>query len=143
MFAIEEYRVYISAGDKSILNSAVTLENSENSPQEYFKRLLLRRIYVATDFTGREAEVLLRQWGIMVAPQSIEEIACEFGVTRERVRQIKAKALHKIQYPDKDHRDFLRSFTTREEFEKVITQVQMDNPLIAGMLQDMMRLFPV
>ena len=68
--------------------------------QEYFKRLLLRRIYAATDFTERETEVLLRQWGIMVAPQSVEETGREFGVTQEHIRQIRAKAIHKIPYPD-------------------------------------------
>ena len=75
---------------KAIFEAVVTLENSENNPQEYFKRLLLRRIYAATDFTEREAEVLLRRWGVMAAPQSVEEIGREFGVTRERIRQIKA-----------------------------------------------------
>ena len=43
----------------------------------------------------------------MVAPQSVEEIGREFGVTWERIRQIKAKALHKIQYPDQSNRTFL------------------------------------
>ena len=90
MFAAEEYRTYMESGDKAIFESVVTLENSENNPQEYFKRLLLRRVYAATDFTEREAEVMLRLWGVMVAPQSVEEIGRELGVTRERIRQINA-----------------------------------------------------
>ena len=135
MFAAEEYQKYVNSGDKSHLESVVTLENSENNHQEYFKRLLLRRIFMCDDLRERQAEVLLRRWGIMHAPQSIDEIGQEFGVTRERIRQIEAKALHKIQYPDKAYRDFLLSFTTREEYEKALAQGQLDNPLIAGMLQ--------
>lgn len=42
----------------------------------------------------------------MVAPQSVEEIRREFGVTRECIRQIKAKAPRKIQYPDQNNRIF-------------------------------------
>jgi hypothetical protein len=62
MFAAEEYRTYVESGDKAIFESVVTLENSENNHQEYFKRLMLRRIYAAADFAEREAEALLRQW---------------------------------------------------------------------------------
>ena len=137
MFAAEEYRTYVESGDKAIFESVVTLENSENKHQEYFKRLLLRRIYTATDFTEREAEVLLRQWGIMVAPQSVEEIGREFGVTRERIRQIKAKALHKIQYPDQSNRNFLLVYTTHEEFAKVLELLRAEDGMLAAMIAEL------
>ena len=137
MVAVEEYRIYVETGNKAIFESVVTLENSENNYQEYFKRLLLRRIYAATDFTEREAEVLLRQWGIMVTPQSIEEIGREFGVTRERIRQIKAKALHKIQYPDKNNRNFLQTYTTHEEFAKVLELLRAEDVMVAAMIAEL------
>ena len=137
MFAAEEYRTYVESGDKAIFESVITLENSENKHQEYFKRLLLRRIYTATDFTEREAEVLLRQWGIMVAPQSVEEIGREFGVTRERIRQIKAKALHKIQYPDQSNRNFLLAYTTHEEFAKVLELLRAEDVMLAAMIAEL------
>ena len=137
MFAAEEYRTYVESGDKAIFESVVTLENSENNHQEYFKRLLLRRIYAATDFTEREAEVLLRQWGIMVTPQSIEEIGREYGVTRERIRQIKAKALHKIQYPDQSNRNFLQAYTTLEEFAKVLALLRAEDVMLAAMIAEL------
>ena len=38
MFAAEEYRTYVASGDQAIFESVVTLENSENNHQEYFKR---------------------------------------------------------------------------------------------------------
>ena len=137
MFAAEEYRTYVESGDKAIFESVVTLENSENNHQEYFKRLLLRRIYAATDFTKREAEVLLQQWGIMVAPQSIEEIGREYGVTRERIRQIKAKALHKIKYPDQSNRNFLQVYTTHEEFAKVLELLRAEDGMMAEMVAEL------
>lgn len=137
MFATQEYRTYTETGDKAIFESVVTLENSENNHQEYFKRLLLRRIYAATDFTEREAEVLLRQWGIMVTPQSTEEIGREFGVTRERIRQIRAKALHKIQYPDKNNRNFLQTYTTHEEFAKVLELLRAEDVMVAAMIAEL------
>ena len=137
MFATQEYRTYTETGDKAIFESVVTLENSENNHQEYFKRLLLRRIYAATDFTEREAEVLLRQWGIMVTPQSTEEIGREFGVTRERIRQIRAKALHKIQYPDKNNRNFLQTYTTHEEFAKVLELLRAEDVMLAAMIAEL------
>jgi DNA-directed RNA polymerase sigma subunit (sigma70/sigma32) len=137
MVAVEEYRIYVETGNKAIFESVVTLENSENNYQEYFKRLLLRRIYAATDFTEREAEVLLRQWGIMVAPQSIEEIGREFGVTRERIRQISAKALHKIQYPDRNNRNFLQVYTTHEEFAKVLELLRAEDGMMAEMVAEL------
>jgi DNA-directed RNA polymerase sigma subunit (sigma70/sigma32) len=137
MVAVEEYRIYAETGNKAIFESVVTLENSENNHQEYFKRLLLRRIYAATDFTEREAEVLLRQWGIMVTPQSIEEIGREFGVTRERIRQITAKALHKIQYPDQSNRNFLQAYTTLEEFAKVLALLRAEDVMLAAMIAEL------
>lgn len=137
MVAVEEYRIYVETRNKAIFESVVTLENSENNHQEYFKRLLLRRIYAATDFTEREAEVLLRQWGIMVAPQSIEEIGREFGVTRERIRQIKAKALHKIRYPNQSNRNFLQVYTTHEEFAKVLEQLRAEDGMMAEMVAEL------
>lgn len=137
MLAEQEHRQYITSSDKTIFESVVTLENSENNHQEYFKRLLLRRIYAATDFTEREAEVLLRQWGIMVAPQSVEEIGREFGVTRERIRQIKAKALHKIQYPDQSNRNFLLVYTTHEEFAKGLELLRAEDVMLAAMIAEL------
>ena len=137
MFASEEYRVYLETGDKSDLDNVVTLENSENNLQEYFKRLLLRRIYMATDFTEREVDVLIRQWGIVAAPQSVEEIGREFGVTRERIRQIKAKALHKIQYPDQNNRNFLQIYTTQEEFAKVLELLRAEDVMLAVMIAEL------
>lgn len=46
---------------------------------------------------NREAEILKRRLGIGYEKQTLEKIGIIFGITRERVRQIEAKALKKIK----------------------------------------------
>jgi RNA polymerase primary sigma factor len=52
------------------------------------------------DLTPREQRILRLRFGIGGAvDQTLEEIGKEFGVTRERIRQIEAKALEKLRHP--------------------------------------------
>ncbi len=140
MFAAEEYLAYLKFENKNHLNCIVTLEQSENSYQEYFKRLLLRRLFLFDDFTNREIEVLMRRSGVTHPHQSIEEIAIAFNVTKERVRQINAKALHKMRYPGKRN-SFLCTFTTKEDFKKATELAYIDHSPIVETLQDYILLF--
>lgn len=58
----------------------------------------------------REATVLRRRFGIDCDEHTLEEVGKEFDVTRERIRQIEAKALRKLRHPIRTEglRDFLR-----------------------------------
>ncbi|HEX4909144.1 MAG TPA: RNA polymerase sigma factor RpoD [Permianibacter sp.] len=59
--------------------------------------------------TAREAKVLRMRFGIdMPTDHTLEEVGKQFDVTRERIRQIEAKALRKLRHPSRSER--LRSF---------------------------------
>jgi len=59
--------------------------------------------------TAREAKVLRMRFGIgMNTDHTLEEVGKQFDVTRERIRQIEAKALRKLRHPTRS--DYLRSF---------------------------------
>ncbi|NOY67743.1 MAG: RNA polymerase sigma factor RpoD, partial [Gammaproteobacteria bacterium] len=56
--------------------------------------------YVLTGLTPREAKVLRMRFGIdMNTDHTLEEVGKQFDVTRERIRQIEAKALRKLRHP--------------------------------------------
>jgi len=57
---------------------------------------------VLSFLTDQEAEVLRSRFGLgEYEPKTLEEIGKMFGVTRERIRQIEAKALRKLRHPSK------------------------------------------
>ncbi len=63
--------------------------------------------------TPREAKVLRMRFGIeMNTDHTLEEVGKQFDVTRERIRQIEAKALRKLRHPSRSER--LRSFLDTE-----------------------------
>ncbi|MGU1094251.1 RNA polymerase sigma factor RpoD [Pseudomonas aeruginosa] len=64
---------------------------------------------VLAGLTAREAKVLRMRFGIdMNTDHTLEEIGKQFDVTRERIRQIEAKALRKLRHPSRS--EHLRSF---------------------------------
>jgi RNA polymerase primary sigma factor len=64
---------------------------------------------VLSGLTAREAKVLRMRFGIdMNTDHTLEEVGKQFDVTRERIRQIEAKALRKLRHPTRS--DHLRSF---------------------------------
>ncbi len=64
---------------------------------------------VLSGLTAREAKVLRMRFGIgMNTDHTLEEVGKQFDVTRERIRQIEAKALRKLRHPTRS--DQLRSF---------------------------------
>ena len=68
---------------------------------------------VLAGLTAREAKVLRMRFGIdMNTDHTLEEVGKQFDVTRERIRQIEAKALRKLRHPSRS--DHLRSFIIDE-----------------------------
>ncbi|SFD75818.1 RNA polymerase, sigma 70 subunit, RpoD [Thiohalospira halophila DSM 15071] len=69
---------------------------------------------VLEGLTAREAKVLRMRFGIdMNTDHTLEEVGKQFDVTRERIRQIEAKALRKLRHPTRS--EALRSFLDAEE----------------------------
>ena len=64
---------------------------------------------ILESLTEREAKVLQMRFGIgMNTDHTLEEVGKQFDVTRERIRQIEAKALRKLRHPSRS--DHLKSF---------------------------------
>jgi RNA polymerase primary sigma factor len=81
------------------------------SPSEMANREGLREATHAmlSTLTPREAKVLRMRFGIeMNTDHTLEEVGKQFDVTRERIRQIEAKALRKLRHPSRS--EMLRSF---------------------------------
>ena len=67
---------------------------------------------VLASLTPREARVLRLRYGLDDGKaRTLEEVGREFNVTRERIRQIEAKALRKLRHPSRSKKlqDFLES----------------------------------
>jgi len=69
---------------------------------------------VLANLTAREAKVLRMRFGIdMNTDHTLEEVGKQFDVTRERIRQIEAKALRKLRHPTRSEQ--LRSFLDSDQ----------------------------
>ena len=74
-----------------------------------FEGLREATVSVLDSLTAREAKVLRMRFGIdMNTDHTLEEVGKQFDVTRERIRQIEAKALRKLRHPSRS--EALRSF---------------------------------
>ena len=83
---------------------------SELSEAASFTLLKEQLVDVLSTLTPREEKVLKLRFGIEDGrPRTLEEVGKEFNVTRERIRQIEAKALRKLRHPSRSRklRDFL------------------------------------
>jgi len=93
----------IGEEDDSHLGDFITDEDAE-SPEESASFILLREHLagILNTLTEREEKVLRLRFGLDDGrPRTLEEVGQEFGVTRERIRQIEAKALRKLRHPSR------------------------------------------
>ena len=82
------------------------------SPSDRAEAKMLREqlLQVLDTLTPRENEVIRKRYGLDDSrPKTLEEVGKEFNVTRERIRQIEAKALRKLRHPNrtKKLKDFI------------------------------------
>ena len=91
----------IGEEDDSHLGDFIEDKESE-SPVEFTTRQLLKEeLYgILKDLSDREERVIRLRYGLDDnRPRTLEEVGKEFGVTRERIRQIEAKAIKKLRHP--------------------------------------------
>jgi RNA polymerase primary sigma factor len=82
-------------------------DEEASAPADEAGRQLLRRELesVLKSLTPREERVLAMRFGLDDGrARTLEEVGREFNVTRERIRQIEAKALRKLRHPSRSKR---------------------------------------
>jgi len=79
-----------------------TMPPAEAASRELLKAQLIK---VLSELSDRERRVLLLRFGLEDdRPRTLEEVGKEFNVTRERIRQIEAKALRKLRHPSRSRK---------------------------------------
>ncbi|PJA32557.1 MAG: RNA polymerase sigma factor RpoD [Zetaproteobacteria bacterium CG_4_9_14_3_um_filter_53_7] len=93
----------IGDDEDSQLGDFVEDENAENPLDSAISSALAEAtLEVLENLTDREQKVLRMRFGIgMNTDHTLEEVGKQFGVTRERIRQIEAKALRKLRHPSR------------------------------------------
>jgi RNA polymerase primary sigma factor len=100
-----------SEDDSTTMGDFIADESMAEPVDAASKELLREQIRKALDFlTDRERQVLELRFGLIDGKDhTLEQVGQEFNVTRERIRQIEAKALRKLRHPSRSRtlRDYL------------------------------------
>jgi RNA polymerase primary sigma factor len=102
----------VGSEENSILVDFIPDDTVASPVEETTQELLREQMQdVLTTLTERERAVLSMRFGLTDGePHTLEELGQQFGVTRERIRQIEVKALRKLRHPTRSRR--LRDYLT-------------------------------
>jgi RNA polymerase primary sigma factor len=104
----------IGEEDESNLGDFIE-DSSADGPADAATRMMLTQAVgdVLNELSEREQEIVRLRFGLDGGQaKTLEEVGREFGVTRERIRQIEAKTLAKLRHPQRSQR--LREFLETE-----------------------------
>lgn len=89
----------INDEDDATIRDLVAAE--EEAPiEKIYQEEVARKVREVLDtLDEREAEVIIMRYGLLGRAQTLEEIGAHFNLTKERIRQIENKALHKLRNP--------------------------------------------
>ena len=117
--ALEPVSLETPVGEEDDSHLGDFIEDKEAvSPEQFANNQLLRDEIneVLSGLTEREEKVLRLRFGLDDGrTRTLEEVGREFNVTRERIRQIEAKALRKLKHPTRSKR--LRDFVDKENIK--------------------------
>ena len=111
--AQETISLYTPVGEEEDTNLGTFLQDeTAANPSDAATNLMLKEqlLDVLSTLTPREQKVIMLRYGVDDGhPRTLEEVGREFNVTRERIRQIEAKALKKLRQPSRSKKlkDFL------------------------------------
>jgi RNA polymerase primary sigma factor len=96
-------------GDGTMIDTIADLSIIKPEEDAYKKMLKIQLLTVISTLTPREQKVIRLRYGLEDGRcRTLEEVGREFAVTRERIRQIEAKAIKKLKNPNRQRR--LRDF---------------------------------
>ena len=105
----------IGDSDNASFGDLIEDKSAENPMEEASSSILKDRISEVLDtLTEREREVLEQRFGLKDGySRTLEEVGTQFELTRERIRQIEAKALRKMRHPSRKRKlEDLNSYTS-------------------------------
>ncbi|RUA18039.1 MAG: RNA polymerase sigma factor RpoD, partial [Clostridia bacterium] len=96
----------VGSEENSFLGDFIKDENAPEPVDAATRQLLREQMKeILEELTNRERRVLEMRFGLTNGrSHTLEEVGQEFGVTRERIRQIEAKALRKLRHPQRSRR---------------------------------------